>query len=112
MLQSYYPERSEAELAKLFGSEFARNVSGLAPGEWHGPVLSGYGVHWVYVDERSPVVAAEFAAVRERVRQDWADARREQFDAEYYASLRARYEVVVEDEAPGGDSVALSGDTP
>ena len=110
MLQSYYPERSEAEVAKLFGSEFARSVSRLEPGRWHGPVLSGYGLHWVYVEQRSPVVLQEFAAVRDRVQQDWEDARRQQFDEEYYAALRARYEVVIEDEDPGKDFAARSGD--
>ena len=52
MLQHYYPERSEAELAKLFGVEFSRSVFGLEPYQWHGPVLSGYGVHWVFVERR------------------------------------------------------------
>jgi hypothetical protein len=108
MLQAYYPERTEAEVAKLFGTEFARSVAGLVPGAWHGPVLSGYGMHFVYVDRRSPVVPAEFVAVRDRVEQDWRDARREEFEAEYYAALRARYEVVVEDPDTSGDTVALS----
>jgi len=112
MLQSYYPERSEVEVAKLFGTEFARSMAGLEPGRWHGPVLSGYGVHWVYVERRSPAVAPEFAAVRERVRQDWEDARREKFDEEYYAALRARYEVVIEASESGGKLAAVSAGAP
>ncbi len=111
MLQSYYPERSDAELAKLFGSEFARQVTQLEPGQWHGPVLSGYGMHWVYVEARSSVVSPEFAAVRDRVQVDWEDDRREQFNAEYYAAMRARYEVVIEDQEPDEwDYAVLSGD--
>ncbi len=110
MLQSYYPERSEAELAKLFGSGFARSVSSLEPGSWHGPVLSGYGMHWVYVDSRSRAELPEFAAVRDRVQQDWEDDRRERFNEEYYAALRARYEVVVEDEEADDDYAAVAGD--
>jgi hypothetical protein len=110
MLQSYYPERSEQELAKLFGAEFARSVSQLEPGQWHGPVLSGYGVHFVYVEQRSPAVTPEFDAVREKVQRDWGDDRRNEFDAAYYAGLRARYEVVIEDEEPGEDIAAVAGD--
>jgi hypothetical protein len=97
MLQHYYPERSEVEIAKLFGAEFARSVFELAPDRWHGPVLSGYGVHWVFVEQRLPAEAPEFAAVRDRVEQDWRDERREKFNDEFYAQLRARYEVVIED---------------
>ncbi|MBW2494444.1 MAG: peptidyl-prolyl cis-trans isomerase, partial [Deltaproteobacteria bacterium] len=98
MLQSYYPERSEAELAKLFGAEFARSVFELEPDRWHGPVLSGYGVHWVFVEQPIAAETPEFAAVRDRVEQDWRDERREKFNDEFYAQLRARYEVVVEGE--------------
>ena len=41
MLQRYYPGHSEAEISRLFGTEFAGEVMGLAAGEWHGPLLSG-----------------------------------------------------------------------
>jgi hypothetical protein len=102
MLQHYYPERSESELAKLFGADFARDVFGLEPGQWHGPVLSGYGVHWVFVEQRIPAETPQFAAVRDRVEQDWRDERREKFNDEFYAQLRARYEVVVEGDAASG----------
>jgi parvulin-like peptidyl-prolyl isomerase len=112
MLQVYYPERSELEIAKLFGAEFAREVASLEPGQWHGPVLSGYGVHFVYVNERSEVVPAEFAAVRERIQQDWEDERRRDFNQEFYARLRARYEVVVEEAGPDGGYAALEENSP
>jgi hypothetical protein len=56
-------------------------------------------VHWVFVEQRIPAETPEFAAVRDRVEQDWRDERREKFNAEFYAQLRARYEVVVEDDA-------------
>ena len=102
MLQAYYPERSELEIAKLFGAEFARRVSGLEPGRWHGPVLSGYGPHLVFVEARREAVPARFEDVRERVRRDWEDERRRVFDEEYTARLRARYEVVIEEPAAAG----------
>jgi len=98
MLQSYYPERDELEISKLFGAEFARTVSGLEPGSWQGPILSGYGVHWVYVESTTPAELPEFADVRDRVVQDWEDARREEVNEEYYEALLARYEIVIEDD--------------
>jgi parvulin-like peptidyl-prolyl isomerase len=85
-------------------------VSQLEPEQWHGPVLSGYGVHFVYVEQRSPAVTPEFDAVREKVQRDWGDDRRNEFDAAYYAGLRARYEVVIEDEEPGEDVASVAGD--
>ena len=112
MLQSYYPERDEVEVAKLFGAEFARRVASLAPGSWHGPILSGYGVHWVYVESTTPTELPDFASVRDRVLQDWEDLRRETVNEEYYAALLARYNVVIEDAEPSEDYVVLEGDTP
>jgi hypothetical protein len=98
LLQRYYPERTQPELAKLFGSEFAQQLTQLPVGEWHGPVLSGYGTHVVFVHAREDARVAAFAAVRDRVRQDWEDAERAKLNEEFYARLRARYEVIVEDD--------------
>ncbi len=111
MLQRYYPERSQPEISKLFGTEFAREVVGLSPGQWHGPVLSGYGVHLVYVHHREDARDPEFAAVRERVAQDWDDERRQELNDEFYAQLRARYTVVVDDEPSSEDVAALEADS-
>ena len=96
MLQSYYPERSEPEIAKLFGHEFAKSVFGLSTGQWHGPVLSGYGVHLVYVHNRSQAPPAIFEDVQDRVMQDWQREKRQAFKDEYYANLLKRYDVKVD----------------
>jgi parvulin-like peptidyl-prolyl isomerase len=107
MLQSYYPERSEAELLKLFGSGFARSVFELAPQQWHGPVLSGYGTHLVYVHDHQKSEPPRFAEVEERVRQEWESDKREELNAQFIESMIARYEVTIED-APSGEKTADS----
>lgn len=99
MLQSYYPERSEAELAKLFGRGFAEPVFKLAPHQWHGPVLSGYGTHLVYVHDRRAAEPPRFEDVEGQVRQDWENDKREQMNEQFIASLMGRYEVTIEEEA-------------
>jgi len=101
MLQNYYPERTEAELARLFGAEFARSVFGLEPKRWHGPVLSGYGVHLVYVHLRQSAPAPAFAAAEAAVRQDWDDEKRAALNKQFIDGVLARYEVIVEGEASG-----------
>ena len=97
MLQSYYPERSEAELAKLFGRGFAEPVFKLAPQQWHGPVLSGYGTHLVYVHNLQKSEPPGFTEVEARVRQDWENDKREQLNEQFIASLMGRYDVTIED---------------
>jgi hypothetical protein len=109
MLQSYYPERSEAELLKLFGSGFARSVFELAPQQWHGPVLSGYGTHLVYVHDRRETDPPTFTEVEDQVRQDWENDKREQLNEQFVASMVARYDVTIEDTGGGGEAEASKG---
>ena len=98
MLQSYYPERSEAELSKLFGSEFARSIMGLEPEQWHGPVLSGYGTHLVYVHDRLEFPPPTYEQVADRVQaKTWQNAERSRSSMTSTSqSLLARYNVVIE----------------
>jgi len=100
MLQAYYPERAEADLSKLFGSEFAKSVMSLEPKRWHGPVLSGYGTHLVYLHERRESPLPTFEQVADRVREDLENEQREQLNEEYIKSLLDRYNVVIEGEDP------------
>ena len=109
MLQSYYPERSEADLSKLFGREFARSVMGLEPEKWHGPVLSGYGTHLVYVQQRQEFPPPSYAEVADRLREDLENERREQLNKEYIASLLSRYKVVIEGDEAGAEQVLAGG---
>ena len=104
MLQLYYPERTEADISKLFGGGFARSVRELDVGAWRGPVLSGYGVHLVYVHARETFPEPAFANVRDRVAQDWEAAKREELNEEYRERLLAKYTVVIENEPAADDS--------
>jgi len=97
LLQSYYPERTRAEIAKLFGGEFATRVVELSHGSWHGPVLSGYGVHLVYVHGTQRFPQPTLAEVRAQVIEDWTAAKRKALNDEYVARLLEKYEVVIEE---------------
>jgi len=105
MLQNYYPEKDPIEIRKYFGNGFAESLVELSPGQWHGPVLSGYGVHLVYVSTVSEPPAPVFEELRERVVQDWKTEQGEELNEKFYASLREQYTVVIE-EPEEDDSVA------
>ena len=110
MLQSYYPQKSELEVMKQFGQGFTESLFELSPSEWHGPVLSGYGVHLVYVHSLEKSPAPEFASVEERVKLDWLDDKRKEFQEAYVDEVLSRYEVVFEDLPPeqAGDRQEMS----
>ena len=99
MLQTYYPEKDQVEIQKQFGSGFTESLLELSPGQWHGPVLSGYGVHLVYISSVSEPPAPVFAEVRERVVQDWTTDKGEELNEKFYANLRDQYTVVIEEPA-------------
>jgi len=100
MLQSYYPQKTELEVRKQFGGGFTDVVMELAPGRWHGPVLSGYGVHLVYVHSLQQAPPPAFADVQQAVFEDWQAEQQAQFNEDFFQSLKSRYEIVVE-PAPG-----------
>lgn len=96
MLQRSYAERSKADVANLFGRQFAQGLSELRPAGWTGPIRSAYGWHLVdvtgYREPRQP----EFDEVRERVVADFKADRRRRANEDYFTELKARYQVVRE----------------
>ena len=86
----------QSEVSRLFGQKFASNLSQIEPGDWNGPVKSGYGLHLVRVGAQSPARTPELSEVRKAVKRDWQFMRRQELDEEFFGSLRKRYEVKVE----------------
>ena len=107
MLQNYYPQKDRAEIQKNLGSGFAETLITLTPGQWHGPVLSGFGVHLVYVNSIIEPPPPVFAAVRERVIADWSIDRGEELNDKFYANLREQYSIVIEELEPGDETSTL-----
>ena len=96
MLQTYYPERTPDEIAKLFGQGFVDGIDELEARVWHGPVLSGYGVHLVYIHARVEPPEPGFEDHEEQVRADWQDAHRREVNEAQFDSLLDRYDIVIE----------------
>lgn len=99
MEQDYYSDRSLEDMAKLFGSNFARQVVNIKPGSWQGPIESGYGWHLVFVDSSSPSRIPAFEEIEPEIRSEWIDDQRAQAKRKTYETMRARYQVVTP-EAP------------
>ncbi len=71
------PRRS-ARSRRQFGEKFAATLSGLSPGQWQGPIESGYGVHLVLGERthggtsaRAGGSARHRAAASGRTPSDW-----------------------------------------
>ena len=68
----------------------------MEPGRWQGPIPSSFGVHLVFVDERTNGNLPPLNTVREVVQREWLNARRVEAERTLYRSLRERYQIVVE----------------
>ena len=82
-------------IARNFGPSFAANLTDLAEHAWAGPIKSAYGLHLVRVTERIDGYNPKLAEVREAVEQKWRAEKRDEFQAEAYDQLLARYDVIL-----------------
>ena len=82
----------------------------LEPRQWRGPVLSGYGVHLVYVHQFQQARPPRFEDVEQSVLEDWQREQQGQFNAEFYASLKSRYDIVIA-EPPLGRVLETSSES-
>jgi hypothetical protein len=89
LLGAQLPPRTQAELAASFGEAFARAVVALPPGSWSGPIASSYGLHRVFVQERTPSRAARLEEVRGALREAVFAERAEQVLADWLRRLRS-----------------------
>jgi hypothetical protein len=99
LLDYAYKEVMPGDIEKVFGQSFAEELVKLPEREWHGPIVSGYGLHLVRVSESLTSRASTLDAVREEVKRDWLEAQRRQIKEATFKKLRERYEVVIDDKA-------------
>jgi hypothetical protein len=112
MLDDTYRDRTVQEMEALFGGEFAAALEGLEPGVWSGPIASGYGLHLVRIDARSPGEVPPFGEIEQQVRNDWDYEQRRQANEAIFQQLLTRYEVFVEGADAGTAGPRLGGAKP
>ena len=88
---SAFEDATSDEIARAFGRGFAESIDDMPLGEWSGPVASSYGLHLVYVRERSSAGTATLETVRDKAERDWTQAERDRLNEEALGRLRARY---------------------
>jgi peptidyl-prolyl cis-trans isomerase C len=91
---------SRAQLEAVFGPEFAAGVWDAPDGTWIGPVRSTYGLHLVWIAERTQGRLPSLDVVRSRVLQSMLYERRAARRAVRVGALRALYVAHVGDPDP------------
>lgn len=98
MLESEYKAIPSAQIARLFGLKFTKSLDTLDLHQWLGPVKSGYGVHLVIIDEKSPRRLARLDEVEREVKLDFRIEAQKKAINTFYEELEQQYNVVVEQE--------------
>jgi hypothetical protein len=96
LLEHRFEAEPASEIGKQFGEKFAAKLGELSPGQWQGPVESGFGVHLVLVSERLEGRLPALADVRDAVRREWANVKRLETNEQFYQELLKRYAVTIE----------------
>lgn len=96
MLPAEATAATPRDIERVFGLEFAAAVAGLDAGSWQGPVVSGYGLHFVRVQEVQPGRAPLLEEVRAELERDFLDDQASQISDSFYQALRDRYTVRIE----------------
>ena len=96
LLDQRFDALPAGEVAKLFGESFAIKLGAVSPGQWAGPLESGYGMHLVFVTQRTDGRLPALADVRDVVRREWANARRLETNERLYEAMLKRYVVTIE----------------
>ena len=59
------PAYSESQLVRTLGPEMAKHIIAINDQDWHGPINSSQGVHFVRITERHPAALADFEKIRD-----------------------------------------------
>ena len=98
MIKSHFENEADREIERTLGSQFLQSLRETEVGSWQGPIVSGYGLHIIFISERSEGKIPELSAVRVAVFRDWSAEKRKQVNAELYNTLRQRYKVTIQSE--------------
>jgi parvulin-like peptidyl-prolyl cis-trans isomerase-like protein len=105
LLAPSYQDISLAEVKQIFGDQFASALATLPTSLWQGPVTSGYGKHFVFLSQRTERSLPALSEIRDQVRREWFNTKRNDATEKFYQALLKRYTVKI--EPPEEKKVAL-----
>jgi hypothetical protein len=107
MLPKSLPLSPASEIARMFGESFSIEIMKIEPGQWAGPIRSGYGLHLVLVSEQVDGRLPALDEVRELVEQEWSAVHRKELKEAIYKKFREKYTVVFEQPPAGANPIQV-----
>lgn len=84
------------QISRIFGQQFAHELTQAPIGQWYGPISSGYGQHLVKLEYRSKAELIPLADIKDKVLANWKVAQQKQSNDSLYKSLKSNYDIVIE----------------
>ena len=91
-----FENQSDHQVSRIFGNDFTQSLVNLKTNTWQGPVVSGYGLHLVYITERKQAWLPPLSDIRDTVLFELLAERRKSANMQFYETLRERYDIIVE----------------
>jgi hypothetical protein len=97
MLKNQYTDQTPRDIQSQFGEEFSSQLTGLEPGKWHGPVVSGYGLHAVFVMKRVESRIPDWTEVQSQILNDLVIEEKIAAKEQFYTEILRQYQIAYED---------------
>lgn len=93
---SRFENKSQADLARVFGGAFAQAALAAPAGAWTGPIRSAYGLHFIRVEAAAAGGTVELERVERQARYALLEEREREAVRERLQALRRAYPLAVE----------------
>ncbi len=95
-------QRSELELRTYIGTKAAAEIFAINDDEWHGPLHSSRGIHFVRITQQLPMQQPEFESIVDYLIPGWQLHQQKEEMADKVAEFRNKYRVII----PAGEPVS------
>jgi hypothetical protein len=101
MMGYAFPEYSQTDVGRRFGTDFAMQIMLVKSNDWSGPLNSGIGLHLIRIDHFEEGTLPELSEIRKSVEREWMARQKSELKAAAYEKLLEGYDVQIEEK---GDS--------
>ncbi len=88
---------SKEEVARDFGKIFSKTLFTLEENSWHKAIKSGYGLHFVFIENKEEGKLPDLEKVRTILHNEWMTQQREKTNKLFYENLKKSYTIKIEE---------------
>ncbi len=86
---------NQTAIQRKFGAQFTEALSALKTNQWQGPIESGFGMHFIFIDTKKTDEIPVLGDIRQRVVNDWRAAEISQAEKSAYEELASQYDIEI-----------------